>query len=242
VRETDSAARRADVDLARAETIRYHQELYASTELGTRGTWLARPHGLVLDAIARVGAARPIVAYDLGAGIGRHVVPMTERLHPDSSIIAVDLLPTALTKLATTVRATSKTTLRTVATDLAEFEFDVPADLVIAFSVIEHLPDLHTITRLLRRVSAALNPGGVVAIGVIADRYEIASDGARRPALLESALTCAEAEAALQEAFGRSTVIRNTRTHVEATESRDGHDYRLASTLLSFMAENTLAR
>src|SRR5674476_562261 len=36
---------------ARAETIRYHEALYRSTSLGTRGSWLAHPHPLVMDSL-----------------------------------------------------------------------------------------------------------------------------------------------------------------------------------------------
>src|SRR5664280_905267 len=54
---------------ARAETIRYHEALYRSTSLGTRGSWLARPHPLVMDSLGLV--TRPVHAYNLGAGVGR---------------------------------------------------------------------------------------------------------------------------------------------------------------------------
>src|SRR5664280_2082915 len=54
---------------ARAETIRYHETLYRSTSLGTRGSWLAHPHPLVMDSLGLV--TRPVHAYDLGAGVGR---------------------------------------------------------------------------------------------------------------------------------------------------------------------------
>ena len=70
---------------ARHETVRYHEELYSHVRLGQEGTWLARPHRLLLDALARVPGGRPVIAYDLGAGIGRHTIPMLRRLAAGSA-------------------------------------------------------------------------------------------------------------------------------------------------------------
>jgi hypothetical protein len=63
---------------ARRETIRYHEMLYRSTSLGARGSWLAHPHPLVMDSLGLV--TRPVHAYDLGAGVGRHTLPLVTGL------------------------------------------------------------------------------------------------------------------------------------------------------------------
>src|ERR1700743_3231640 len=96
-----------EFERARRETVRYHEELYSSAGLGQAGTWLARPHrlplhapaapppraaalgqagtwrarppSLLLDALAYVPSGRPVIAYDLGAGIGRHTIPMMQQ-------------------------------------------------------------------------------------------------------------------------------------------------------------------
>jgi len=63
---------------ARRETIRYHETLYMSTSLGTQGSWLAHPHPLVMDSLRLV--THPVHAYDLGAGVGRHTLPIVAGL------------------------------------------------------------------------------------------------------------------------------------------------------------------
>ena len=85
-----------EFERARRETVRYHEELYSSAGLGQAGTWLARPHSLLLDALAHVPSGRPVIAYDLGAGIGRHTIPMMQQLPVGSEVYAVDLLASAL--------------------------------------------------------------------------------------------------------------------------------------------------
>ncbi|MCL2514851.1 MAG: class I SAM-dependent methyltransferase [Microbacteriaceae bacterium] len=232
-------AENASFDEARAETIRYHRELYAMTDVGDVGTWLARPHGLVLKALELVDPARPIIAYDLGAGVGRHTFAVAERVAAGSTVVAVDLLPEALERLRDRFPSGTSVRLRTAAADLVDFTFDEPVDLVIAFSAVEHLPDLESIERLLGRAAEALSPGGVVAIGIIADRRELAADGKARPALIESGITSEDADALLLRAFSGLEVVKHSRSSAQVTESRSGEDYVLSSTLAAFIARRS---
>lgn len=217
---------------ARAETLRYHRELYATTTLGEPGSWLATPQHSVVRAIAAMGADRPVVAYDLGAGVGRHTFPMLRMLAPGSRVIAVDLLAEAIA----TIRAnapSSSSELVTIAVDLAEFEFSDPADLIVAFSVIEHLPDIDSIREFLQRAARATNPGGLVHLGFVCDRYEIDAQGRRRPALLESGLSTAQANAVITDVFSEFEVLEQTQQHATVKESRAGDEYELSATLSS---------
>lgn len=226
----------SDFDRARRETVRYHEELYAATGLGEPGTWLAEPHPLLTDALALLGADRPVVAYDLGAGIGRHTIPLLEALPAGSTVWAVDLLESALEQLRGAVPAGLGAQLRTRAVDLSAFEFETGADLVFAFSAVEHLPDLTSVRLLLERVRAALIPGGVLALGFVVDRFEIDAYGERRPALLESAMTSDEALGMLSAVFRDFTVVDRRSDPSEVREQRDGETYTLASTLLTWLA------
>ena len=222
-------------DRARRETVRYHEDLYAAVAQGVAGTWLARPHRLVHDALAQVPSQRPVIAYDLGAGIGRHTIPMMRSLPVGSEVYAVDLLSSALQSLTRMVPPGVRTVLRTRQADLDDFFFETPADLVLAFSAIEHLPSLEGIRRLLRRVRAAVTPGGVAAVGVVADRVEIDESGKRRPALLESAISSAEAIEVLSDGFNDFEVIYQQAPPASVREDREGESYTLASTLVTWL-------
>jgi trans-aconitate methyltransferase len=223
-------------ECARHETVRYHEELYSSAGLGQAGTWLARPHGLLLDALAHLPSGRPVIAYDLGAGIGRHTIPMMRQLPAGSEIYAVDLLPSALQSLRCSVPPGISSVLHTRHADLDDFVFGTPADLVLAFSAIEHLPNLEAIRGLLERVHAAVRPAGVVAIGIVADRIEIDSEGNHRPALLESAISTAAATELLTSAFEAFDVVYQKARPAGVREDREGESYTLTSTLLTWLA------
>jgi tellurite methyltransferase len=221
---------------ARRETVRYHERLYASAALGQAGTWLAKPHRLMADALELVPSGRPVVAYDLGAGIGRHTFPLLRELPDGSDVFAVDLLSSALRKLETAVPPGIRTHLHTRPADLDGFEFEAPADLILAFSAVEHLRDLKAVRRLLDRVRAATRPGGVVAIGIVADRVEVDDHGRRRPALLESAMSAADATGLLASAFRDFDVTYQRLGPARVREERGEDTYTLTSTLVTWLA------
>jgi SAM-dependent methyltransferase len=226
----------AQFERARRETVRYHEELYASAALGQAGTWLARPHRLLADALALVPSGRPVVAYDLGAGIGRHTIPLLRELPAGSDVIAVDLLPSALRALEDAVPPGTRTRLRVRPADLDGFEFEAPADLVLAFSAIEHLRDLRAVRGLLGRIRAAVKPGGVVAVGIVADRVEVDDRGRGRPALLESAMSAAAATGLLSGVFSGFDVTYQRSRPAQVREVRGEAAYTLASTLVTWLA------
>ncbi|WP_429458976.1 class I SAM-dependent methyltransferase [Microbacterium sp. ZKA21] len=233
---SDSASPRAAAfERARQETIRYHEELYAQTGLGSEGTWLAKPHRLVFEALELLPRDRAVVAYDLGAGVGRHTVPMLDSVPAGSVVFAVDLLDSAVRRLAALAPASGSTRLRAQQADLAELEFVEGVDLVFAFSSVEHLADAGSIRRLLGQVDAALRPGGVVALGIVADRYEVDASGSRRPALLESGISVAEVDALLIDSFAGFEVIDRTARQAVVREQRDGEEYLLSSTLVTWL-------
>lgn len=185
-----------------------------------------------MNAIALVDAVRPAIAYDLGAGVGRHTVPLLQDLPAGSTVVAVDLLPDALDALRHNA-PDGPNELITIAADLDDFEFDRPADLVIAFSAIEHLPDLDAVTALLSKIAAAITVGGIAHLGIVCDRYEIRDGDNRTPAFLESGLSSTDANRAVNATFTDFAVIDRSQRVATVTEDRDGQPYELASTLLS---------
>ncbi|MFE6734599.1 class I SAM-dependent methyltransferase [Microbacterium sp. NPDC057650] len=226
--------RTPEFERARRETVRYHEELYAEAALGAEGTWLARPHRLIFDAVALMPDDRPITAYDLGAGIGRHTVPMVERLAEGSTVHAVDLLASAVRRLEA-IPAPGTTRVLAQQADLADLEFANRVDLVFAFSAVEHLPDVAEIRRLFAKIAAAVREGGVVALGVIADRYEVDQTGESRPALLESGITVADVEDLLATSFAGFETISRAIRPAAVVEHRGDEEYTLLSALVTWI-------
>jgi tellurite methyltransferase len=64
----------------RAETIRYHQEFYRRYRLNEPGSWLHRPSPFVLRSVGAVAVTGPLLAVDLGCGVGRATAGPASRL------------------------------------------------------------------------------------------------------------------------------------------------------------------
>lgn len=222
----------------RAETLRYHEDLYASTPLGAADSWLLEPDQLVLKAIELSRGANPILAFDLGAGVGRHTIPMAQGLAAGSKVIAVDVIPSAIAHLKTNCAAAGVSDMVTpVVRDLEKFTFDTSmvAGLIVGFSAVEHVSSISAMRALLCRCAAATAPGGLVALGIFADRIEELADGTIRPALVEFELDSTTVHTMLDEAFS-SWIIEYTHTGAEhVPEKREGIPYKLESTLIQFI-------
>lgn len=112
-----------------------------------------------------------------------------------------------------------------------KLEFVDDVDLVFAFSSVEHLADAGQIRQLFRRMRSALVPGGVVALGIVADRYEVDTSGSRRPALLESGISVTEVNDLLSDSFAGFEVIGRDARRAAVREQRDGEEYLMSLTL-----------
>jgi tellurite methyltransferase len=222
---------------ARAETIRYHETLYKSTSLGTRGSWLAQPHPLVMDSLGLV--TRPVHAYDLGAGVGRHTLPVAAGLPPGSRVTAVDLIPSALASLVENAAAAGLSDrVETVNADLESWAFPAhDAGLIIAFSALEHVSSLDAFCAVLERCRVATIPGGVNVIGIVADREEVSSSGGRRAALIELPLSDGQALSVLRRCFTSWEIHVDEAIPAAVTEERNGVQHELRSTLIKFVAQ-----
>ena len=222
---------------ARAETLRYHEALYQGTSLGTGGSWLSHPHPLVMDTLALV--TRPVHGYDLGAGVGRHTLPIAAGLPTGSRVTAVDLIPSALASLAENAAAGGLSDrVETVNADLESWAF--PADdagLIIAFSALEHVSSLDAFCAVLERCRVATIPGGVNVIGIVADREEVSSSGGRQAALIELPLSGGQALRVLRRCFTGWEIHVDEAIPCAVTEERKGSLHELRSTLIKFVAQ-----
>lgn len=219
---------------ARAESIRYHQELYSSADLGMPGTWLASPHRLVQSAVELI--TEPVHAYDLGAGVGRHAILLAQELPAGSQITAVDLLPEAIDMLQANAEAAGVADLIEGTTaDLATYRFPKRGTgLVVAFSTFEHLPSLPDLHTVLDRATSATASGGVHVVAFFADRREVTPDGPRE-ALIELSLTEEEAVEAFDAAYEGWEILTREVTPTEVFV-HEAENYTLEGTLVAYIA------
>jgi SAM-dependent methyltransferase len=218
---------RSAFEVARAETVRYHDTLYRS---GDHPDWLLQPSSFVMRAAERLrspSAKRRIA--DVGCGNGRHAIPIARLLAPAVEVLCVDLVPAAIEALE---HAASSVGVRgcivPVVADLDDVDLAVDAfDMVIGCSVIEHARDVRG---LLEGIRTSVRPGGFACFVVGTDRIEIRADGQVRSALVESPMTAEDLDALMRSVFVGWDVVEQGRGKVSVKERRNVEHYRLDCT------------
>lgn len=112
----------------------------------------ARPVGDLLARVPLVAAARIV---DLGCGAGASTAPLVARF-PQAEILGIDTSPAMIEAARAAVPGA-----RFEIADIADFEPEVPVDLLFANAALQWLPD-HA--ALLPRLMRRLAPGGVLAV------------------------------------------------------------------------------
>jgi tellurite methyltransferase len=222
----------------RAETVRYHQEFYRRHRLNEPGSWLHRPSSFVLRSVGAVTATGPLLAVDLGCGVGRHTIPVASALPSGSLVIGVDLLPIAATELTRNAReAGVPDAIQAVVADLETFTIK-PARvaLLIACSALEHVSSRLAMEQVLLGWQRVTRIGGVHCLVIGVDRHEVDLNGRTRPARVEFPLTQVEAEALLREGYSGWEWLEYVTDTFTVTEERGGTPYRLRSGCLRLLA------
>jgi tellurite methyltransferase len=219
----------------RSETLRYHAALYAEHALFEPGSWLARPARYVLEALAHVPNDRVTQVLDLGAGIGRHTLPIARQL-PNARILALDLLPLAVQRLLENAAAWGiADRVDAHVADMEHYHFPVGCfDLIVSCSVLEHLPAA-ALPSVLARLARATAPSGINCLIIGADRHEITADGSRRPAPIELQIDADTVHALLASSFEGWEVLDTSSSVVRVSEERDGESYVLASRTIRWL-------
>ena len=109
-----------------------------------------------LDLLLRLPAdLDPHEIWDLGCGSGQHAA-LLKRRHPTAGVHGLDSSADMLARARTL-----PVDVDWVRGDIADWRPDAPVDLILANAALHWLPD-HA--GLLRRLTAALSPGGVLAV------------------------------------------------------------------------------
>jgi SAM-dependent methyltransferase len=227
-----------DSNVGRRETVRYHEDFYARHELFVEGSWLHKPSPFVMRSLASIEATGPVIAVDLGAGVGRHTIPVAERLPEGSLVVAVDLLPLAARRLhENAVAAGVRDRVQAVVADLDHVVLAPGSvDWLVSVSALEHATNLAMLERVLRRCQEATRPRGLNCLIIGTDKVEIDFHGRARPARVEFELTTDDAQALLERVYATWDRLDQSSAVFAVDEDRDGETYTLRTTNLRLLA------
>lgn len=221
----------------RRETVRYHQEFYATHELFKEGSWLHRPSPFVLGSVQSIASREGVRAVDLGCGVGRHTIPIAELLPAGSYVVGIDLLPLAAQELKRNAAdAGLDGVIQAVVADLDHVCLAPDSvDLLVSVSALEHSRDAGALERLLHHLRRATRPGGAHCLIIGTDKLEIDARGVTRPAKVEFVLGSAQGREVLSAAYDGWEWLDSSTATFSVDEVREGEEYTLRATNLRLL-------
>lgn len=223
----------------RRETVRYHRQFYARNDLFEEGSWLSEPDDYVEAALRFLPRDEPCRVLDIGAGPGRHAIPIARDLAPGGEVDAVDLLPSAIEELRENAsRLGVEDRINCICRDVEKFPVTpMRYHFILSCSSLEHVRDAEIFEKKLREIAQGTAEGGVVCLLINTNVCEHTRDGPRKSGAIEFPLSTAEGHRMLDTIFAGWEVHDQSTRDWRVSEQRDGEPITFASTCLRFLAE-----
>ncbi|WP_433923176.1 class I SAM-dependent methyltransferase [Paenibacillus taichungensis] len=214
-------------EAARKAEAGYHSNFYQNNELFASGTWMARPMPMVMDMLERLLAHKTeLRVLDLGCGVGRHTIPIAQRLgQTNSEVIGVDLLDEAVDGLRKYAKEYQVDHI--VQAEKADVEHYAIKpdhfDYIVACSCLEHVSNKQALVEAIERLQAGTRTGGIhcITMSTSVEEKEI-NTGRELEPLIELNLPTAEAIALLEKAYTDWNIL--LQEHVTQTIEEEKYD------------------
>jgi 2-polyprenyl-3-methyl-5-hydroxy-6-metoxy-1,4-benzoquinol methylase len=164
--------------VAREETIRYHESYYSSHKLFEEG-WLQKPDEEVQRLISYLSGRSNIKVLDIGCGVGRNAIPVAKELKLNGvRVDCYDVLDSAIELLhgyAGQFDVAENIFGKCIDMDSIEIESE-SYDAILSVSVLEHSRSIAGVERLLHQIVSGTKPGGANRLTISTDRHVTACD------------------------------------------------------------------
>lgn len=228
-----------DQNPGRRETVRYHRQFYARNDLFEDGSWLSEPDDYVEEALGLLPRDKSCRVLDIGAGPGRHAIPIARQMAPGGLVDAVDLLPSAIEELLeNAARVNVEDRINGICRDVEKFPITPRRyHFILSCSSLEHVRNAEVFERKLREIAEGTVDGGTVCLLINTDVRELTREGPRVSGAIEFPLATEEGERLLDEVFAGWDVHDHSTREWRVSEQRDGEPITFASTCLRFLAQ-----
>ncbi|MDK8188469.1 class I SAM-dependent methyltransferase [Paenibacillus sp. UMB7766-LJ446] len=214
-------------EAARKAEAGYHSNFYQNNELFASGTWMSRPMPMVMDMLERLLAHKTeLRVLDLGCGVGRHTIPIAQRLgQTNSEVIGVDLLDEAVDGLRKYAKEYQVDHIVQVEkADVEHYAIEPDHfDYIAACSCLEHVSNKQALIEAIERLQVGTRRGGIhcITMSTSVEEMEINTGRTIEP-LIELNLPTAEAVALLENAYADWNIL--LQEHVTQTIEEEKYD------------------
>ncbi|OPG98158.1 hypothetical protein B2I21_12550 [Chryseobacterium mucoviscidosis] len=214
-------------EAARKAEAGYHSNFYQNNELFASGTWMSRPMPMVMDMLERLLAHKTeLRVLDLGCGVGRHTIPIAQRLgQTNSEVIGVDLLDEAVDGLRKYAKEYQVGHIVQVEkADVEHYAIEPDHfDYIAACSCLEHVSNKQALIEAIERLQVGTCRGGIhcITMSTSVEEMEINTGRTIEP-LIELNLPTAEAVALLENAYTDWNIL--LQEHVTQTIEEEKYD------------------
>lgn len=225
---------------AREAESNYHEKFYDETSLFQPGTWLSKPVQIVMDLLEQMDLNR-ISVLDLGCGVGRNSIPIAQKIQSfEGSVHGVDLLPTAIHKLAS--YSIEYNVQKTLSVEIADAEYyEVNSEehnYIIACSCLEHMSTIDAFRKVISRMIKGTKQEGIncILMSTEVKEYDV-EHGEETDGLIELNLKTEFAIRILREQYKEWEILIERCSPQTIRENKEGKDIEFRSCWLTFVAQ-----
>nr|WP_154958989.1 class I SAM-dependent methyltransferase [Paenibacillus xylanexedens] len=219
--------REEQFEAARQAEAGYHSNFYKNNELFEDGTWMSRPMPMVMEMLERLLVHKQeLRVLDLGCGVGRHTIPIAQRLaDTNSEVIGVDLLDEAVDGLRKYAKQYEVDHIvQAEKADVEHYRIQPKAfDFIAACSCLEHTSSKEAFLETVERLKEGTRLGGIhcITMSTSVEEKEIQTGRQIEP-LIELNLPTFEVMALLEQAYEGWNIL--FQEHVTQTIQEEKYD------------------
>jgi len=219
--------REEQFEAARQAEAGYHSNFYKNNELFEEGTWMSRPMPMVMEMLERLLVHKQqLRVLDLGCGVGRHTIPIAQRLSDtNSEVIGVDLLDEAVDGLRKYAKQYEVDHIvQAEKADVEHYRIQPNAfDFITACSCLEHTSSKEAFLETVERLKEGTRLGGIhcITMSTSVEEKEIQTGRQIEP-LIELNLPTSEVIALLEQAYEDWNIL--FQEHVTQTIQEEKYD------------------
>ncbi|WP_411349673.1 class I SAM-dependent methyltransferase [Paenibacillus sp. WLX2291] len=230
----------ASFDTARESENQYHQQFYKDNKLFEDGSWMSRPTPLVMELLERLQQYTPAPhVLDLACGVGRHAIPVAQKLEHGGKVTGVDLLEDAIQQLqqyADEYQVADR--IEGVMNDVEHYHIEQQQfDYMIATGCLEHLSSEQALRDTLENMQEGTRTGGIHFISMTSSVQQLdQQSGAAEEGNIELNLSTERLLEVLDTVYADWNILARKAVAQAIEENKDEKEIELQGNWVTFAA------